>query len=149
MSISIPVFFEPVKLQYIDNDNNERTSYIIDGGVLSNYPVWLFDQCQMGGKVPTFGFKLMAPNEDRGHDIKGPVSLLSAVLGTMMEAHDIRYVEEKNFQRTVVIPTLDVRATDFNISRKKAEELFQSGVTAAEEFFGKWDYRTYLRKYGV
>lgn len=35
MSTSIPYFFEPVKL---------GKNYIVDGALLSNYPLWLFDQ---------------------------------------------------------------------------------------------------------
>jgi len=73
--------------------------------------------------------------------------MLSALFGTMMEAHDNWYIEEHNFERTISIPTLGVRTTDFGISREKAQQLYQSGVEAAEGFFNGWDYQTYLRKY--
>src|SRR4030042_6814444 len=39
MSMSIPLFFEPVKLQ----DSSGKAHFIVDGGVLSNYPIWLLD----------------------------------------------------------------------------------------------------------
>jgi NTE family protein len=39
MSMSIPYFFEPVELEHRDGG----PSAIIDGGTLSNFPVWLFD----------------------------------------------------------------------------------------------------------
>lgn len=40
MSISIPYFFQPVNL---NNTITNKKSFIVDGGVLSNYPVWIFD----------------------------------------------------------------------------------------------------------
>ena len=40
MSMSIPVFFEPVRFE---NPKTGETHVIVDGGMLSNFPVWLFD----------------------------------------------------------------------------------------------------------
>ena len=40
MSMSIPFFFEPVRVR---NPLTHREHLIADGGVLSNFPVWLFD----------------------------------------------------------------------------------------------------------
>ncbi|MFD3158791.1 patatin-like phospholipase family protein (plasmid) [Haloimpatiens sp. FM7330] len=48
MSMSIPFFFEPVKL---------KNNYIVDGGILSCYPIWIFD-VEGTPKYPTFGFNL-------------------------------------------------------------------------------------------
>jgi len=61
MSMSIPYFFEPVKLKHKDSGQD---SYIVDGGILSNYPVWLFDEGEEPS-WPTFGFKLVEPDEGR------------------------------------------------------------------------------------
>src|ERR671911_251762 len=44
MSMSIPVFFEPVRF---DNPETGETHVIVDGGMLSNFPVGLFD-CEDG-----------------------------------------------------------------------------------------------------
>lgn len=53
-SITIPLLFKPKPLQ------NET---FLDGGLLSNFPAWLFDdeRRQRGPLVPTFGFKLVGP----------------------------------------------------------------------------------------
>jgi len=59
MSMSIPVFFEPVSLK----DISGRTHIIVDGGVLSNYPIWLLDDGTEDPPWPTFGFKLEAAAE--------------------------------------------------------------------------------------
>src|SRR6185436_8688621 len=60
MSMSIPIFFEPVEIRGGAEDEHEHT--IVDGGMLSNFPVWLFD-CPPGQRPrwPTFGLMLVEP----------------------------------------------------------------------------------------
>ena len=55
MSMSIPFFFEPVV---------HKKSYFVDGGILSNFPVWLFDSPGIP-EWPTFGFKFIEPEYNR------------------------------------------------------------------------------------
>ena len=65
MSMSIPVFFEPV----IQRDGQGREHTIVDGGLLSNFPVWLFDSASdVRPAFPTFGMLLVAPNQSRAAD---------------------------------------------------------------------------------
>jgi NTE family protein len=49
MSMSIPFFFKPVIVKY-----NKEKSYIVDGGLLSNFPIWIFD-VNNKPRWPTFG----------------------------------------------------------------------------------------------
>jgi len=144
MSMSIPFFYEPVLLK---NMKTNQISYIVDGGLLSNFPVWLFDTDSGVPEWPTFGFKLVEPEEGKPNNVRGPVSLLTALFSTMMEAHDARYIKDENFVRTLAIPTLGVGTTEFDISRKKSEDLYQSGKAAAEKFFTRWNFDQYINKY--
>lgn len=144
MSMSIPFFYEPVKLQ---NLKTGQTSYIVDGGVLSNFPVWLFDSVGSLPEWPTIGFKLVEPEEGEPRHINGPVSMLTALFSTMMEAHDSRYIKDRNFVRTIAIPTRGVKTTEFDISREKSEGLYQSGQQGAEKFFSTWDFEQYVNEY--
>lgn len=150
MSMSIPVFFEPVKI-----DGHE----IVDGGLLSNFPIWLFD-CPPGTmpRFPTFGLLLVAPDQaeplvpqpPRGTAVKpiaSDVDFLKAIAETMMEAHDRFYVEQANYARTIPIPTMGVRTTEFDIPKDRAQALFNSGRTAAEQFLASWDFEEYKRKF--
>ncbi|MEW6733716.1 MAG: patatin-like phospholipase family protein [Acidobacteriota bacterium] len=141
MSMSIPLFFEPVILKTASGE----TSYIVDGGVLSNYPVWIFDDETDEPAWPTLGYKLVAPDdvEQKPRQIKGPISLLAAMISTMMEAHDAKYIKDSAFIRTIPIPTLGVETTDFNLSRERSEQLYQSGIEAATNFFNYWDFDKY------
>jgi len=146
MSMSIPFFYEPVKLR---NMKTNQVSYIVDGGILSNFPVWLFDNDGEVPEWPTFGFKLVEPEQKREitNHVRGPISLLTALFSTMMEAHDARYIKDEQFARTIPIPTLGVGTTEFDISREKSEALYQSGREAAETFFDTWDFPKYVAKY--
>jgi NTE family protein len=144
MSMSIPFFFEPISLK---NLRTNQVSYIVDGGVLSNFPVWLFDTEGEEPEWPTFGFKLVEPEESTPHIVRGPISLLTALFSTMMEAHDARYIKDENFVRTIPIPTMGVKTTEFNISPERSDALYQSGRQAAEKFFETWDFLHYVKQY--
>jgi len=157
MSMSIPVFFEPVKLE----DANGRTHFIVDGGILSNYPVWLLDDRE-NCTWPTFGFKLVEPAEQRlkaGEPIpiRNPVDFLSAMLGTMMGAHDNYHisVSKGDYARTIGIPTVidadggpkEIKTTYFGIKPEETEKLYQNGYQAARAFLSGWDFKRWKRKF--
>ncbi len=132
MSMSIPYFYVPVTQK-----DKKGKSYIVDGGILSNFPVWLLDDGTDNPTIPTIGYKLVDPVEQRSNKISGPITLFKALFATMMEAHDARYIEDSDFKRTVPIPTLGVHTTDFSISQKVKDALFDSGHESAVKFFGK------------
>jgi NTE family protein len=152
MSMSIPIFFEPVRIQ---NPGTNWEHVLVDGGMLSNFPVWLFD-CDEPPECPTFGLLLVEPDprtpitarlpkpERSPRGAKGVVQLLAGLVHTMMEAHDRMYVEKEQYARTIGIPTLGVGTTDFAISRERALELYESGRRAASSFLADWDFDAYL-----
>jgi NTE family protein len=152
MSMSIPIFFEPVR---IHNPATNWEHVLVDGGMLSNFPVWLFDSDEPP-ECPTFGLLLVEPDpktpitarlpkpEHSARGAKGVVQLLSGLVHTMMEAHDRLYVEKAQYARTVGIPTLGVGTTEFDIARERALELYESGRTAGQEFLAHWDFDAYV-----
>lgn len=143
MSMSIPVFYEPVAIDYRDGGKMRR-SYIVDGGILSNFPVWLFDSVE-NPEWPTFGFRLVDPGEGEPREINNILDFLGATVATMMEAHDARHIQDFNFKRTIAIPTMGVKTTEFNITPERKEMLFRSGYNAAREFFAGYSPRKYRR----
>jgi NTE family protein len=119
--------------------------------LLSNFPVELFDSPGLP-EWPTFGFKLVFsdqvnPSQLVQHPVSGPISELAALFFTAMEAHDAYYLKNDKFVRTIAIDTLDVRATDFNLTPDKKEALYQSGVSAAKTFLDHWDFQKYKALY--
>ncbi|SHH33376.1 patatin-like phospholipase family protein [Clostridium grantii] len=131
MSISIPFFFQPIILK---SAVTREKSLIVDGGVLSNYPVWLFDVNGVPN-YPTIGFKLGASDEKaRLNKTNNIFNMGAAVISTMLEAQDDVHIAEMEYLRSIKINTLNVKATDFDISKGKVEELYLSGENCARRF---------------
>lgn len=148
MSCSIPFFFDPVMIRKPGRRTETGDIYIVDGGLLSNFPLWLFDPDNSKANfIPTIGFQLVGANRQKMNRITDPISMLSALFSTMMGAHDQRYIEKHNFFRTVKIPTLGVQTTDFHISKEKSTELYQAGYSAAQTYFNRWSKQSYLNDY--
>lgn len=142
MSMSIPLFFEPVRFAHAAD---KQTHIIVDGGLLSNFPVWVFDSSGTPA-WPTFGLKLVEadPQKDTlgqaippGH-VGDIVSYLKGLISTMLEAHDRLYLEQDQFVRTITIPTTGVSTTDFNLTPEQAQGLYQAGRDAADTFLQSW-----------
>jgi len=143
MSMSIPIFFEPVRFK---NPETGVEHLIVDGGMLSNFPVWLFDAEEP--LWPTFGMKLvenpklslpgepLLPEKPRS-GVLLVVDYLRSLVDTMMAAHDRLYIEEHDFARTIAIDTLGVGTTEFDLSTERALALYESGRTAAREFLAQ------------
>lgn len=158
MSMSIPLFFKPVKLI----DNNGREHIIVDGGVLSNYPIWLLDDNTSDPPWPTFGFKLMEPNKrelSKGESgsVKNIVSFFQALIGTMLEAHDKLHISESkgDYDRTIGVPTTitingiakEIKTTDFDLTKEESQLLYDNGEKTARTFLENWDFEKWKKDY--
>jgi NTE family protein len=75
-SMSIPFFYEPVRFKARDPAGDEETCYMVDGGMLSNFPIEVFDRTDgKRPRWPTFGIKLSAqPDAALRHkyEVHGP-----------------------------------------------------------------------------
>jgi NTE family protein len=137
-SMAIPFFYAPVKVQ----DKIAGTeSWLVDGGLLSNFPVDVFDRSDgQPPRWPTVGIKLSAqPGSLRGvrNEIVGSASLTRAMLQTMMGSHDQLVLDDPAvLARTITVDTMKVRATDFEIDSTTQDQLYENGRRAATEFLG-------------
>lgn len=143
MSMSIPFLFYPTKLKYKD-----KNSYIVDGGITSNYPIWIFDVDGIP-RWPTIGFKL---NETGKNKIlckrKNSFSCyISDIIDTLLECYDDRFFNERDKIRTINISTLGIKTAQFKISKKDKQELFNEGYNKANKFLDTWNFQDYIRKY--
>jgi NTE family protein len=152
MSMSIPYFFDPVELQ----DEQGRTCLIVDGGTLSNFPVWLWDvDPKVTGRDPTrptFGFTLSG-----GHGF-GPPGFVTKVtpwhlrfgfdiFHTAESAWDERFVSHSTRVRTLAVDADDVGTTDFNLTQEKQELLVHNGREAAKAFLDSFSLEEYENTY--
>jgi NTE family protein len=126
-SVSLPFYYEPVKL---------GKNYLVDGGILSNFPIDAFDD----DPVPTIGIKLSAEPGAvaKPHTITGPVSYGVAVFNTMLSVQDQVHLNNPDWvAKTIFVDTDDVLATDFDLNQETQEKLFQAGQTAAQKYIQK------------
>ena len=144
MSISIPLFFRPVTINYAN-----KNSFIVDGGIISNYPIWIFDSNTIP-RWPTFGFKFqdnsMSNSQIGKTDI---ISFVLDVIDTVVDKKEERYLISKDKVRSIEIDALKVKSTNFNISKEKANDLFNSGYASAKKFISSWDFNDYIKKYRI
>ena len=153
MSMSIPYFFDPVRLEH----KNGRTSVIIDGGTLSNFPVWLFDvDPAVTGRPPTrptFGFTLKG-----GRGLGGGLNLVQRIgpwalrfafdiFHTAQEAWDTRFVSHSTRVRTLAVDAADIATTQFNLAPAKEELLIENGRRAAREFLDAFRLEDYMNTF--
>lgn len=158
MSMSIPLFFEPVRLE----DSMGKVHIIVDGGVLSNYPIWLLDDNSNNPPWPTFGFKLIEPNTreikvGQKNDIDNPIHYLLALAGTMMDAHDNFYISQSkgDYDRTIGISTVidlngtpkAIKTTNFDITQEESMLLYANGEQSARDFLSTWNFEAWKSKY--
>lgn len=155
MSVSIPIFFEPVRLK----DRNGRVHLIADGGLISNFPLWVLDDGSANQICPTFGFQFY--DQEAGSCMYSCPShwnladYLKAIASACMDATDYSHSLAGDRQRTVRIPAKIsvgerasvIHAVDFGISREERNALFENGRKAASDFLKAWNYADWERKY--
>lgn len=134
MSMSFPFFFDPVVLK-----RGGREHLIVDGGLLSNYPIWLFDNPKPV-KRHTWGFRLhpgIGEYVPPYQSIRRPfweLPLAKAMLHATMTAWDER-LEHSSAVRTISIPTGTVSTLNFDLSASDRDALFHGGHDVARDFF--------------
>ncbi len=136
MSCSIPYFFEPCRLR-----GNHECNIIVDGGVLSNFPMWLFDRENIKKVRPVLGIQLSNQLKDiPKNKIDNAIQLFGALFETMKDAHDARYISRRDAKNIIFIPSNGFSPIEFDLSDEKKQELMQQGRENAREFFSKWSY---------
>lgn len=134
MSCSIPFFFEPVKLKIGSGD-----TIVVDGGVLSNFPMWIFDDETGKKERPVLGLKLsQSENEKETRQINNALQLFEALFSTMKNAHDNKYISRKHEKDIIFIPVEGYSATEFDIDEETKNELIEIGRSCTLKFLKTW-----------
>jgi NTE family protein len=138
-SSAIPYVFEPVRV---------AGATWVDGGLLSDFPVQLFDRPDP--RWPTFGIRLSArPGIPPTHPVGGPVSLGIAAIETLVSNQDNAYIDDPcTVRRTIFVPADEVSPIDFDITAEQREALYQRGLQAGQQFLRTWNYAEFLAACG-
>lgn len=152
-SVSIPIFFEPVRLGHADG----TTSTLVDGGVLSNYPIDAFDRTDgRTPRWPTFGVTLL-PRLPAGNVKlfpalglfrRGLPHYLECLVTTTVVGRDQAYLAKPWVKaRTIDVETSGVGVVEFDVDERGRAALHEGGRAAASEFLERWDFDAYTRSF--
>lgn len=154
-SMAIPFFYRPVILK----DGGGREHWVVDGGLLSNFPITLFDApADVTPRWPTLGIKLSskpsAVQQAFPNQVHGTASMSLAILNTLTGFYDRMHVDDPSVvARTIFIDTGDIQATEFSLTREQRDFLYSNGRKAAVRFLdgapgqAPWDWERYKKTY--
>jgi NTE family protein len=153
-SMSIPFFYEPHKMAYDwthEGKTDSRKAWMVDGGMLSNFPVDAFDRTDGGRpRWPTFGIKLSArpETESAPHEITSTLDFAGSLISTMTGFFDRVHIEDPAvLDRTMFVDTGTIKATDFGLTADDQQMLFEHGQAAAEKFLATWNFEDFIAKH--
>ncbi len=148
-SIAIPFFFEPVKL----TDSEGLEHVLVDGGVLSNFPISVFDRTDgRPPRWPTFGMKIIPRLPEGTPDLfpfAGLVPIpgmrhLEALIATIIVGRDQTFLSQPCVEaRTIQVDTSGTGVIDFDLSDTQKQRLRDNGWEAADQFLATWDWAHY------
>ncbi|WP_284140376.1 MULTISPECIES: patatin-like phospholipase family protein [unclassified Virgibacillus] len=135
MSAGFPYFFMPKKLP----GKAKQKSIMVDGGLLSNFPLWLFTNSNNREQRPVLGVKLSdTPANTTPHDIKNALDMLHALFATMKQAHDARYISTTDKKNIIFIPVKNIETTNFQINANEIDMLLTLGMERTDQFLKHW-----------
>ncbi len=157
--MAIPFMFRPTTLE----DAAGQRYTLVDGGVLSNFPIDSFDRPPDGAEPPrwpTFGGVTVVPYLPAPPTAQqlippglrlpwdGP-TFLESLLTTMLVGHDQAHLNQPWVKvRAIQVDSTDVGVLDFDITPPPRPTCSTTRVTgAATEFLSSWDWPAYLERF--
>lgn len=126
-SMSIPIMYAPKKLIYKNDQGDEISDFIVDGGLSNNYDLDRFDK---DGKanLNIIGFKIMDLLVEKRNDkiyykrkdINSFVDYISSLLSfqsAVIERLQMKSID-KYWERTLTVPSLGLPLTDFYLDNE-------------------------------
>ena len=158
-SMSIPGFFYPLRIENVPQGQEARDAWdklasyteelpstctLVDGGIMSNFPIDLFHVQEQLPKSPTFGAKL-GTDKRRAERIDWPLPLATAVFRTASHCLDYDFITRNPDYKNLVtyIDTGQHGWLDFDMKEEARVDLFQRGAHAAADFLRGFDWEVY------
>ncbi len=158
-SMSIPIFFAPFKIKNIPKGKlqqlmwDELANYqgeipdevfMVDGGIMSNFPIDVFHLKNNIPRKPTFGVKLGLDRKEV-NDIENYFHLIYSCFQSARQIRDFEFVFN-NDEFTKLVTHIDVEGfnwLNFDIDEPDKIKLFVSGVKAACNFLKDFNWQEY------
>lgn len=148
-SISVPFLFQPRKYDFLGSRD-----YYVDGGLVDNYPLWIFNDVKAlynddlanvereDINSKTLGLKLLGSDEknntevfDGRNVINSAVGIGSGIINTLMMQIERAEISPSYIKNTVPIFTGNVGFMDFEISDDTIDFLINSGEKSVVKYF--------------
>ena len=159
ISMSIPLYYEAIFInsegKVYDNPNTiEGLDIVVDGGIIGNYPIFMFDQVKKDSlnhdiRIPnpkTLGVRIDS-DEQIEQDYNNPelVSLEIENINDYMQAFYILVLEnlnrnqltEDDWKRTISVSSVGIGPKVKKLSSKEKRSLMESGKHFTKAFFNK------------
>lgn len=151
-SVSIPLYFSAV---FLDSNGHrirrpsatDRYSVFLDGGILVNYPLQVFDSVGNGrydADSSTLGLKLERPEQvgyygaaNRNiapYEIKNFRTYIAALYNLILEKLNRDQAFEHEAFRTIYISTSNMNPRVRHISAQQKQQMYDAGLEAAQKF---------------
>lgn len=119
-----------------DYYNKENARFLLESPGRSPY---VFNSQTLGMRLDTReDIGLFRYNESlKGKQIKSFTDYAKALLGAIMQVQENQHLHSDDWQRTVYIDTLEIKATEFDLNDSQKKALIEQGIAGAETYF-KW-----------
>jgi len=161
-SMSVPYFFTPLTIESIPSGSdaiknwNELAKYrgpvpdvihLVDGGIMSNFPIDIFHKVNSVPRLPTFGARL-GVDRNEPNKVTSPLNLFGAMFNSLRHLHDYDFILKNPDYEMLVQHILigDHNWLNFAMSDNDKIDLFRRGAVAAGEFLRKFDWQEYKRR---
>jgi NTE family protein len=154
ISMSIPLYFEPV---YINNKGevlknntvNEPFDMMMDGGILANFPIWLFDDTTNNKRTfnaKTIGFRIDSPSQllaDKSDHNLAPYYIhslkdyMSSFYTLILENMNRQQLSKEDWDRTISVSSESIGPKVKRLSKQQKDLLIESGRRSTYLYFNQ------------
>jgi len=157
-SISVPFVFQPRKYTFSDmygrHGVHDTSDYYIDGGVVENYPIWVFNDLEAlyEGCLQevekedinplTLGMKLLAEDEanspyifDGRVEINSAITMAQMIINTILLQTERAEISPSYIAQTIAIQTGHVYFLDFSYTHEIEKSLIKSGKVSVRKYY--------------
>ncbi len=161
ISMSIPIFFNPHQCFIKDDqgnrvvDSNKKDSLYVDGGLLNNYPIRMFDTTRITDdsetnfiNKETLGFKLVSSDLKSKYDsmfkdlqsadkkIDKFGTFLSMLVNFYKDSEETNHSDRiKDQERTIYVDNCGISPIEFDLKDTDKWNLIDSGRQGVEDYF--------------
>lgn len=129
-SMSIPLFFRPVR---VESDRGPVTW--LDGGVLSNFPLTVFDRTDGGeARFPTWGVRVAGARR-KERMVRSALGVGLGLVSTISaDWYRLSFGPQGAGRRTIEVNVPGVKTTQFDVDKKTITRIFDDGRAAGRAF---------------